>query len=159
MFRKIAILIPMLFLCLGLGNCKRPIALEEPEPIYEYRYNVEVVFTRTALKYPECTDWVRLHYNLFDPVLYPWKYDIGNLEMDKIEENKFRCYLPKVCINTPAYSKRVHRHSVSVEDDKSDEFAVLAEHIDVQGAYDLEIKSRNFGTFVDSTLWFKMSKN
>ena len=43
MYRKIAFIIPMLFFCLGLDNCKSPEEPEEPEPNYEYRYNVEVI--------------------------------------------------------------------------------------------------------------------
>lgn len=68
MYRKIAILIPKFFLCLGLDNCKSPEA-SEPEPIYEYRYNVKVIYTRVAVDPMESPDYKYLSYHLYDPAV------------------------------------------------------------------------------------------
>jgi len=156
-FRKIAIIIPMFFFCLGLDNCKSPVAPEEPEPNYEYRYNVEVIYTRVAVDYPQFQDYVGLHYNLRDPAIkdsHSWETDQGVMEMNKIGENKFRCYFSKVFVQTPLH---LDKHKVSVSDFRRS--GAIAEKIDIQGAYDQEITKHDFGAFINSFLYFKMSKN
>lgn len=145
MFGKIAILLPMFFLFLGLNKCKNP---EEPEkplgplPIYEYRYNVEVIYTRGAGDYQKEQDRVLLHYYLYDPLrTEPPSYwtDLGTIGMNKIGENKYRCYLHKVFIQTPLLSLDKHRITVS---DFIKNGGMKGESVDIQGAYEQEIVSR-----------------
>ena len=161
MFRKIAVIIPMFFLCLGLDNCKSPEAPEEPEPNYEYRYNIEVVYTPTTVDYPERRDEVRLHCYLYDPTLMvppnPRSHDFSSIEMEKVGENKYRCYLHKAFVHTP-YNFEKHYVLIGIDMRRSGR-AVTAEYIEIQGAYDQEVKIYDFGTFVNSRLYFRMSKN
>jgi len=159
MFRKIAILMPMFFLCLGLDNCKSPVAPEEPEPIYEYeyeyRYNIRVVFTHATEQINQ--NFQMLYCYIYDPTLSGWyKYDIVYIEMDKIGENKYSCYLPKVFIQTPAHSTR---HYVVIWFDKNEDTIMpTIDNIDVQGAYDQEVEITDWATFYKFRLYFRMSK-
>jgi hypothetical protein len=158
MLYKIAVLISGCFLGLGLIGCKNPEAPEEPKPNYEYRYNVEVIYTRLAVEKPESQDYVALSYDLEDPAALDWDppqlRDSGTIEMNKIGENKYRCYLPKVFVQTPLHPDK---HRVGVDDWKT-EFGLKGESVDVQGAYDLEIWRADFTTFVHVRLKFRMSK-
>jgi hypothetical protein len=151
-----AILIPMFFLCLGLDNCKSP---EEPEPIDEYRYNVEVIYTRGAGDYQKAQDYVRLHYYLYDPAIRDWPNywtDLGTIKMYKIGENKYRCYLHKVFIQTP---RKYKNHRVIV-DDWITNGGMKGESVDIQGAYAQEIeKIDELGNAIWIWVKFKMSKN
>lgn len=154
-FRKIAIIIPMFILCLGLDNCKNPEEPERPEPIYEYRYNVEVIYTRITIDYPDNQDLVYFHYFLKDPAYISEFVDYtGMIEMDKIGENMYSCYLPKVFVQTPPYPDK---HMVYVSDEKKGGLH-RAENISIQGAYEQEIRELDWGTFVYTFLYFKMSK-
>jgi len=154
MLKKIAIIIPMFFLCLGLDNCKSP-EEPEPEPIYEYRYNVEVIYTRVALDSSEVPDYVKLHYILLDPGLGDWSWiDSGYIEMNKIEENKYRCYLPKVFVQNSGWNSK---HRVIVTDNK--EIDVKNSYIIIQGAYDYELNDyENSRGDIEKCVYFKMSK-
>jgi hypothetical protein len=114
MVRKIAILLPMFFLCLGLDNCKSPEGQSMLKHIYEYqyRYNVAVIYKRGEGDYQKTRDYdVLLTYWLYDPAkTKPPNYwpDYGTIEMNKIGENEYRCYLPKVFIQTPLLSHNKH---------------------------------------------------
>jgi hypothetical protein len=142
MVRKIAIIIPMFFLCLGLNNCKSPEGPEEPNP--NYRYNVEVIYSDVAEG--ESDFPLFLYYGLHDA----WgAFNSGYIEMTKIGENKARCYLSKVRIIPDGL-----KHWVSVVDPNKEPWWHRGENIYVQGAYDLEI-STNVGY---SQLNFRMSK-
>ena len=161
MIRKIAIIIPMFFFCLGLDNCKSPVAPEEPEPNYEYRYNVEVIYKPTTVDYPESQDYVGLNCYLYDPALMvppnPRFHDFSFFDMEKIGENKYRCYLSKVFIQTMAHSQK---HYVLIgTDTRRDPRTPTAENIDIQGAYDQEVKIYDFDYFVNSRFYFKMSRD
>jgi len=143
MFRKIAIIVPMFFFCLGLNNCKSP---QEPEPIYEYRYNVEVIYSDVAEG--ESDSPLYLYYGLYDI----WgAFNSGQIRMTKIGEKKARCYLPKVIIITEEAN---YKHKVSVVDPNKQPLCDRGENIDVQGAYELEISTQHYC----SELLFKMSK-
>ncbi|MFX1508301.1 MAG: hypothetical protein ACFFDC_19645 [Promethearchaeota archaeon] len=150
MVRKIAILIPMFFLCLGLNNCKSPEEPEKPESYYWYRYNVEVIYSDVAEG--ESDFPLYLYYGLHDL----WgSFNSGSIIMTKIGEKKARCYLPKVLCNV--YNQKIlheGKHWVSVVDPNKEPWWHRGENIYVQGAYDLEI-STNVGY---SQLNFKMSK-
>ena len=78
----------MFFLCLGLDNCKSPEEPEVPEPTYEYRYNVEVIYTRTTVDYPTHQDWVQMYFYLYDPALMvppnPRCHDLSVINMGAI---------------------------------------------------------------------------
>ena len=155
MFRKIAIIITMCFFCLGLDNCKSP---EAPEPIYEYRYNVEVIYTRAAGNYTQAQDKVRLHYYLHDPAITEgqyWHLDFATIDMNKIGENKYRNYLHKVFIHTPRESKK---HRVIVDDFITNS-GMKGESVDIQGAFEQEIIERHVSlNAVRIMVDFKMSK-
>lgn len=161
MVRKIAILISMFLLCLGLDNCKSPVAPEEPEPIYEYeyeyRYNIRVVFTHATEQISQ--DFQMLYCYLYDPALWvspDWqKYDQVYIKMDTIGKNEYRCYLPKVFIQTPAHPTR---HYVVIWFDKNkDTIMPTIDNIDVQGAYDQEVEITDWTSFYKFRLYFKMS--
>ena len=160
MFRKIAIIIPMFLFCLGLDNCVSPEGPEEPEPIYEYRYNDEVIYKHTTVYYPKRQYWVRQHCYLYDPALMvppnPRYHDFSFFDMEKIGENKYRCYLSQVFIQTNLHSEK-HYVLIGV-DIRRDPRTPTAENINIQGAYDQEVKIYDFDTFVNSRLYFKMSK-
>ncbi len=160
MFRKIAIIIPMFFFCLGLDNCKSPVAPEEPEPEpnYEYRYNVKVVYTHATEQ--GNPDLQTLYCYLYDPAIPgsadSQKYDINYIYMDKIGENKYRYYLPKVFIQTTAHPTR---HYVVIWFDKNEDTIMpTVENIDVQGAYAQEVNISDWASFYKFRLYFKMSK-
>lgn len=141
MFRKIAILIPIFFLCLGLDNCKSP---EGPESPIKYRYNVKVIYSDVAEG--ESDFPLYLYYGLHDL----WgAFNSGYIIMTKIGENKARCYLPEVLINTGS-----SKHLISVVDPNKQPWCHRGENIDVEGAYDQEISTTHYC----SRLKFKMSK-
>ncbi len=146
MFRKIAIIVPIFFFCLGLDNCKSPVAPEKPPSYYWYRYNVEVIYSDVAEG--ESDSPLYLYYGLFDT----WgAFNYGHIEMTKIGEKKARCYLPKVLLITEEAN---YKHSVSVVDPNKQPLCDRGENIDVQGAYELEISTQHYC----SELLFKMSK-
>ena len=151
MYRKIAFLIPMFFLFLGLHNCKSP---EEPESKYEYRYNVEVIYTRTNADYPNRSDEVRLWYNLLNFELPGYNTsEVGVKEMNKIGKDRFRCYLDKVYIQSERHTGL--KHNVMALDNRLE--CDTGEGIDVQGMYGAEIR---YGSILVgfSRLYFLMSK-
>ena len=161
MFKKIAVLMLMFSFCFGLYNCKSPAEPEGPGPIYKYRYNVEVIYTRVTVDQTDNQNYLKLvdlRYRLYDPALLvpptPEFYDEGIIEMNKIGENKYRCYLPKVFVQNP---RNPRKHSVNVSDYIA-KSGSIAERIDIQGAYEWEITNADFGAFINSRLYFKMSK-
>ena len=146
MFRKIAIIVPIFFFCLGLDNCKSPVAPEELGPSLEYKYNVEVIYSDVAEG--ESDSPLYLYYGIYDI----WgAFNSGQIRMTKIGEKKARCYLPKVIIHTEEDNIK---HSVSVVDPNKQPLCDRGENIDVQGAYELEIGTQHYC----SVLLFKMSK-
>ena len=156
------ILLLVLVLCFGLYNCKSPAKPEGPGTFYKYRYNVEVIYTRVTVDHPEGhaegQDFVRLTYHLYDPALFvapnPRYTDNGFVDMEEIGENKYRGYLPKAFIQN---SRNPRKHDVSVSDYIA-RGGSIAERIDIQGAYEWEITNNDFGLFINSRLYFKMSK-
>ena len=147
MFGKIAILMPLFFLCLGLNNCG---GLNVREDFFDFRYNVEVVYTNVA----EDGSNVTLYYILYDPTVSAGSKDTGYIVMEKIEGNKARCYIPKVFIQHESEIGWDTKHIASVVD-KNVAFDVhTGENIEIQGAYELEIENVPNGT----RLKFKMSK-
>ncbi len=155
MYRKIAILISMFFLCLGL-NCRSPEAPEEP-PLCEYRYNVKVIYTRGEVDYPgKIGDPIRLTYYLYDPTLSGTWSDYGFADMEEIGKDKFRCYLDKVLIHTDSLEEHYgyyEKHKVFVTD--AQVHCWTGKNIEIQGAYDLEVRD---SLVCGSTLRFKISK-
>lgn len=155
MFRKIAFLIPIFLLCLGIEYCKSPEDPEEPEPNYEYRYNVEVIYNRIAEG--SGPEYVVLDYLLNDPAESDKIYSVqGNIRMDKIGKLKYRGYLPKVFIQTGRTVIEGQRHRVSVKE--FTEIDVESSSIDIQGAYDLEIIKPEDYLNIAIWVYFRMSK-
>jgi hypothetical protein len=143
MGRKIAIIIPVFFLCLGLYNCMSP-GNPDNSKSQRYRYNVEVIYSDVAEG--ESDFPLFLYYSLEDD----WGVTkSGYSQMTKIGENKARAHIPKVRIHTSDSFK----HSVSVVDPNKEPWCHRGENIDVQGAYDLEIST----TCYCSCLLFRMS--
>ncbi|MFX0198014.1 MAG: hypothetical protein ACFFCW_17990 [Candidatus Hodarchaeota archaeon] len=142
MAKKLAILMPLVFLCLGLYNCG---GLKVRDDYFEYRYNVEVVYSDVE----EGGGSVTLYYILYDPLKEVGSQDIGYLIMNRIEGNKARCYLPKVFVQ---HEDDLMKHIVSVVDENGDPRLHTGKNINIQGAYELEIESVPNGT----RLTFKM---
>lgn len=160
MSRKMAFLSLVLFFCLGLINCQSP---EEPEPalkpIYEYRYNVEVVYTHAGGQ--TNPNKQLLYCDLYDPALLmqpnPREYDICKIQMDKIGENKYRCNIHKVFIQTRAHPKL---HYLLIWFDKNEPTIMSAvDKIEIQGAYEQEARVFDETNYYKFRLWFKMSKD
>jgi hypothetical protein len=163
MVRKIVIFIPMFFLCLGLDNCKSPEEPEEPE--YEYR-NVEVIYTLTESEhtesFPDCYTHLYLEYRLQDPAYRSieysfenaWRYgvNVGSLRMTLVEENRYRCNL-RVWVQPADY---LEKHRVWVEHACWKKISL--ETLEIEGAYDLEIKEVNDALGMGPNLHFRMSK-
>jgi len=162
MVRKIAIIIPVFFLCLGLNSCKSPF---EPEPINVYRSNVEVIYTSIEANDPHVQDGVTLFYYLYNPATWDSTdgfYNMGSIKMDKIGENTYRCYLPTVFIQTTdkwfCHSITI-RHSYKTQGGFDDEKVDLQEAY-IQGAYEQETEYKIYGIdFMDIHIHFKMSNN
>jgi hypothetical protein len=144
MFKKIAILMPLFFLCLGLYNCG---GLNVREDYFEYRYNVEVVYSNVA----EGESSVTLYYILYDPLREGGSIDPGYIIMNRIEGDKARCYLPKVFVQ---HEDDLNKHKVSVVDKNVAQYLKTGKNIEIQGAYELEIESDDAG---GTRLTFKMS--
>jgi hypothetical protein len=160
MRRKMAFILLVLFCCLGLTSCQSP---EEPEPVlvlnYEYRDNVEVVYTHAGGQ--TNPNEQLLFCDLYDPALLlqpnPREYDICKIQMDKIGENKYRCTIPKVFIQTQAHSKP---HYLLIWFDKNEPIIMSAiDKIEIQGAYDQEARVFDETNYYKFRLWFKMSKD
>ena len=155
--RKIAIIMPICFLCLGAFNCESPAKPEEPPPIiHEYRYNIEVIYTRGTGDYTQAQDKVKLHYYLYDPSVTEGPYyftDMGTMNMNKIGENKYRCYLHKVFIQTSSHPTR---HRVII-DDWIINGGMKGESVDIQGAIEKENKKDVLSNAVRIWVYFKMS--
>lgn len=146
MLRKIAILRSMFFLWLGVYSCKSPEAPKEPEPNYEYRYNVEVIYSPTTSQ-----SRATITYVLYDPGKDGSdKGEIGGMEMNKIGKDRFRCYLDKVFIQTPRWHSK---HHVFVMGPGIE--CWTGENINIQGMYDVEIRQ---GLVCGTSLHFMMSK-
>lgn len=145
MTRKIAVIIPLFFLCLALDSCKSSESPEEPKSDL-YRYNVEVIYSDVAEG--ESNFPLYMYYGLHDL----WgAFESGNSRMTKIGDKKARAYIPKVLVIEEDSSSK---HWVSVVDPNKEPWCHRGENIDVQGAYDLEISTTRYC----STLTFKMSK-
>ena len=91
MLRKIVFLMLMFSLFLGLNNCG---GLKVREDYFEFRYNVEVVYTNVT----EEGSNVTLYYILYDPIASGSNTVLGHIIMNKIGGNEARCYLPKVYV-------------------------------------------------------------
>lgn len=153
MIRKSVLLILVFYFSLGLERCLSPEKPEEPEQaVLKYMYHVEVIYARKAIEYPESEDHTEIWYYLYDPA-FLGQEEYKCTEMNRIDKNKFRCYLPKVFVQTLEYNKK---HRLCVFDLKKRD--LQAENIVIQGAYDLEITKFAFGAAVHSELHFRMSK-
>ena len=144
---KNVFILTMILMLLGLNNCKSTFApeREEPKPNCEYRYNVEVTYTRTQ---SSDNKTVQLIYYQNDPCA-KYGYEKEGIWMTEVSENKFRCCIEKVFVQTPIYPEK---HSISA----NDVFGSTGENIVVQGAYDMEIQS---GMCCGNTvLYFRMAK-
>jgi len=144
MYKKIAILMLLFSLCLGLNNCG---GLKVREDYFEFSYNVEVAYTNVA----EGGSNVTLYYILYDPTTSGSNTVLGYIIMNKIGGNEARCYLPKVFVQ---HEDDFVKHKVSVVDENGEPNLHTGKNIYVQGAYELEIESVSNGT----RLTFKMSK-
>jgi len=144
MANKIAILMAMLFLCLGLENCD---CLKVREDFFAFRQDVEIIFSNVAAG--GCN--VTLYYVLYDPTASGSGVVPGYIVMTKIAGNRARCYLRKVYVQ---HENDLIKHTVSVVDANVAPDLQTGEYITVQGAYDLEIERDTIG----SRLNFKMSK-
>jgi len=152
MFRKIAIIIAMFFFCLGLDNCKSPEEPRKPEPNYEYRYDVEVIYTRpdNAEIWPGGDDSVLLQGILYYPAAtYPYFNEVS--WMNKTGGNTYKYLISKVYVQKPGETK----HQITVDDLLRNPSFTYAENISVQGAYDLEARTMQYGT----ALLFRMAKD
>lgn len=143
MVRKTAFLIPVFFICLALNNCG---GLKVREDYFEYRYNVEVVYSNVA----EGGSSVTLYYVLYDPLREGGSTNPGYIVMNRIEGNKARCYLPKVFVQ---HEDDFIRHKVSVVDKNAAPGLKTGKNIEIQGTYGLEIESDGAG---GTSLTFKM---
>lgn len=141
-FKRNPIILSLLVLLLFVA-CKSPAEPEVPqgpEPNFEYRYNVEVIYTRLPQWRNHDDDWqdanVWIELKLYNPK-YESHYDTPFtrvMYMEKISQDKFRCYIPEVFIQTPVHWKK---HWVLVCD-----FASTTEGIYIEGAYEWELATR-----------------
>ena len=138
-------------------SCNSP---EEPE-VYNYRNNVEVIYTRDTSKITNPAgknSTVFLDFELYDPEKSPARYQ-GFHSTEQINANVFRVYLPRVFIQT---EKTSVKHKVWVADPMLKLFdntgreiptsSFTGENIVINGAYDLQIVPLTSGT----ELHFKM---
>jgi hypothetical protein len=146
-------LIPLLilFLALCFKGCKSP---EDPdEPLgYNYEEKLEVFYYRdiTRITSSDGTEKITFFYELFDPdpkirsdndqeVVNDYRY--GNLEMEKIEDNKFRSYLEQVFINKTENDKPhivcIQDPAIADEDDQTTQYS--GENITIQTACRFEV--------------------
>ena len=144
MAKKIAILMAVLFLCLGLENCDY---LKVREDFFAFRHDVKIIFSNVAAGGRNVT----LYYVLYNPTASGSGVVPGYIGMTKIGGNKARCYLRKVYVQ---HENDLIKHTVSVVDANVAPDLQTGEYITVQGAYDLEIERDTIG----SRLNFKMSK-
>ncbi len=142
MFKKNAFSIPLFFLFLGLYNCG---GLKVREDYFEYRYNVEVVYSNIA----EGEKSITLYYILYDPLRESGSTDPGFIIMNRIEGNRARCHLPKVFVQ---HEDDLIKHIVSVVDENEAPNLHTGKNVTIRGAYELEIESVSNGT----RLKFKM---
>ena len=157
MYRKIAYLLTMFFLCLGVYSCKSPEAPEpEPEPNYEYRYNIEVIFTHAAEQ--RNPNWQTLYCYFYDPALgSPPRYDSESIQMERLRNNRYRCYITKAFIQTPSHPTM---HYVVIWFDKNEDTIMpTSDNIYVQGADDHEVEITDWATFYKFRLYFRMTKD
>ena len=120
---------------------------------YEYRYNVEVIYTRPA----DAELWPDLYGRdvLLDLYLYDPQsqyHNIGyQIVMHTIGVNTFRCLIDKLYIQRPGETK----HRLGITDTQQQNYFTDAKNISVQGAYDLEIAELSGSSF----LFFRIAKN
>jgi hypothetical protein len=135
--RKIVFLILLCFLCCwGLNNCKSP---EEPDNPFQYIYKakVEITYSRDTSKinWSNGEDKATLMYELFDPdpnirsdndqkIIGQYRY--GQLEMDKIGDNRFTGYLEQVFIQISGIQEQhvvyIQDQAISYGDDQTSQY-------------------------------------
>lgn len=139
-------------LILTFSSCKSPAQSEIPKPL-QYRAKIEVIYERDVNKiiFPQGNDeFVRIRYELFDPERkikneeerIVGDYRVGDVDVEKISENKFRGYLENVLVQSEPWHKK---HRLWVEDPKyydgiSDISVATPYGITIQDAYDIEIE-------------------
>lgn len=120
--RKTIVLIFLWFLCCwGLYNCKSP---SEPDEPFQYKASVEIIYSRDTSKinWSNGADKATLMYELFDPdpnirsgndqkIIGQYRY--GQLEMDKIGNNRFTGFLEQVFVHMSGMQEK---HVVYIQD-------------------------------------------
>jgi hypothetical protein len=119
---------------------------------YEYRYNVEVTYTRPAdfELNPNGEDDVILTLDIYEPTA-PWGFTSIKVLMTKTGELTYKCFVAKIYVQKPGEEK----HQAVVADAFIKDQTPHAEYISIQGAYDLETRTMQVGT----ALLFRMAKN
>jgi len=121
-------------------SCEKIFKPGKEEPI-EFRYNVEVVYTRDVnkIKFPNAPDIASpLVVELYNPFRggYEDKYDQINIQMEKIAENKFRGIIPQVYIQRSIDLN--WKHKAYLQDLKLGEWT--GEDMRIEGEYGVEIR-------------------
>jgi hypothetical protein len=152
MRKQMTILAILTIACLSGIQCGRDLTTGWKPSAYEYRYNVEVTYTRPlgAELTPGGDDTVQLVLQLVDPA-QPYGYQGGGIWMTKVGPNTYKCTIAKVYVQP---SSGGSSHQLGVTDLLKKPMYCHAEDITVQGAYDLGVREMQYGT----DLTFKMSK-
>ena len=162
-------LLALMIVLVFLQDCKSP---TEPEVIPVYLSRVEVIYTRNPAKIintqPYEEEFLILRYELYDPYYpktppyfsqtYHPDFRYGDIEIEKIAENKFKGHLENVLVQEPTVNVK---HTVYVSDWRLNDGTHYqsqwtGEGIDIERAYDLELLPDVYG---GSKLRFKISQN
>lgn len=163
--RKVFLISLLMLMLIGFGcDKKTPFRPDDPEkPVREYRDKALVTYTRDPAKILNPgggNAGVYIAYELFDPdTKEPGEHEyienncrIGGVKPEKISEYTFQGYIKHVLIQSSPYHSK---HAVYVQDPKlydgSSGSSYTPYNIEIEGAYDIEIKHNK--------LFFKMSKN
>ncbi len=146
-------LLLLLVICMTGIRCATPTATV-PEKNYEYRYNVEVTYTRpdNAELFPGEEDEVTLVRKLLDSGQIGGWDGAANLMMKKTGANTYKYVISKVYVQKPG---ELIKHRLGVWDMLRNPRHANAEDISIPGAYDLEARDMLDGT----NLLFRMAKN
>jgi len=142
------------FICFSNESCKSPLGSDGIKS-HVYRLNVGVIYTRDTSKITNPAgddESVILSYKLHDPENPPSYLIQGFRYTEKISENVFRSYLPKVFVNSSTSKKHIVYISdakFKLFDSNEDEIptsSFTGENIVISGAYDLEVVVYRVGT-------------
>jgi hypothetical protein len=138
-------------------SCEKIFKPGKEEPI-EFRYNVEVVYTRDVnkIKFPNAPDIASpLVVELYNPFRggYEDKYDQINIQMEKIAENKFRGVIPQVYIQRSIDLN--WKHKAYIFDRK---IGGVTGEMKIEGEYGVEIRQYSEGIIQGTQRFFLMGK-